>query len=75
MGTAPDEFVMTEQLDVLADIEAFVRAETEAHMARRNLWFPNDHLPADERTGEAWDAELAQLRINARGCRRKAWPS
>jgi len=65
MGTAPEEFVITEQLAVLAGMEGFVRAETEAHIARRNLWFPNDHLPADAQVPEAWDEQLRQLRNQA----------
>lgn len=66
MGTAAEGYVMNGQLDVLASVEAFVRAETEAHLTRRNLWFPNDHMPADEQTGEAWDEELTRLRADAR---------
>lgn len=67
MGVAPAQLNVAAQLDVLASMEDVVREEMEAHKLRRNLWFPNDHLPADSETSAEWDAELIQLRENARG--------
>lgn len=67
MGAAPSQLAMAAQFEVLASMERIVREEMEAHKARRNLWFPSDHLPADSETDPGWDLELAQIRENARG--------
>lgn len=64
---APRSFGTAEQLDVLLAMEPVVQHEMEQHIARRKLWFPNDHLPADATLGEAHDAVLTELRENARG--------
>ncbi len=48
MGIAPTgRLGNCEQIEVLASMEDAVRAGIDAHLQRRNLWFPNDHLPAD----------------------------
>ncbi|HEX4873184.1 MAG TPA: acyl-ACP desaturase [Nevskiaceae bacterium] len=63
--TAPP-FGNPHQLEVLRALEPVVRAETAEHQARRKLWFPNDHLPADARCDEARDQALGELRRAAR---------
>lgn len=64
---APRSFGTPQQLEVLLAMEPVVQHEMEQHIARRKLWFPNDHLPADATLGEAHDATLDELRKNARG--------
>lgn len=61
------EVSLVERLETLSAMEGLVRSEMDAHLARRNLWFPNDHMPADEQTSEAWDEKLQAVRKNARG--------
>jgi acyl-[acyl-carrier-protein] desaturase len=69
MGSAaPSQaFGTPDQLQVLVSMEPLVRQETEAHLARRKLWFPSDLLGADAGHGEAIDAQLRRLREAARG--------
>lgn len=55
------------QLEVLAAVEPAVEQAMEEHKAKRKLWYPNDHLPADERATAKVDAEIARLRDAARG--------
>lgn len=55
-----------QQYAVLAALEDFVRAEIDAHITRRKLWFPNELLPADADNGEAVEAELLEVRRAAR---------
>jgi acyl-[acyl-carrier-protein] desaturase len=63
MGIAPrEQFGTPEQIEVLSAMEAFVLNETELHKSRRNLWFPNDHLPADATLGEEWEAQIRDMR-------------
>lgn len=67
MGIAQPGMATAEQLEVLSALEPFVSAETEAHLGRRNLWFPNDHLPADSELAADWEERLATIRADARG--------
>ena len=55
------------QLEVLTAVEPAVEQAMEEHKAKRKLWYPNDHLPADERATAKVDAEIARLRDAARG--------
>jgi acyl-[acyl-carrier-protein] desaturase len=67
MGIAPTgRLGNCEQIEVLASMEDAVRAGIDAHLQRRNLWFPNDHLPADADGAEEREATLRQLRTAAR---------
>jgi acyl-[acyl-carrier-protein] desaturase len=68
MGSAVPrgEFGTAEQRAVLISIEPFVAQRTDEHLIRRKLWFPNEHMPADEQMPPEADAELARLRDAAR---------
>lgn len=55
-----------QQVEILRGLESAVVREMDAHVARRKLWFPNDLMPADADSGEAREAELAEIRANAR---------
>lgn len=57
-------FGTPEQMAVLLSLEPFVREQTEAHLQSRNLWFPNELMPADVQFDEA---ELRKVREAARG--------
>lgn len=64
-GTASSiRFGTPDQIEVLVAMESFVRAEIDAHLARRNLWFPSQLLPTEDEEG---DRELAALRERASG--------
>ena len=60
-------FGTPDQIEVLVQIEAYVRLETEAHLARRKLWFPDELMPADAEMSAAAEQELAEVRARARG--------
>lgn len=60
-------FGTPDQIEVLVEMEPFVREQMAEHMRRRNLWFPNDHLSADTHTTETSETELKRLREAARG--------
>jgi len=67
MGAAPGLALKDNaQVEVLASMESFVRAEMEAHKERRNLWFPNELVQADADTPQAWDDALVEVRAAAR---------
>lgn len=55
------------RLDVVRSIEHVVESEMANHIARRNLWFPDDLGSADRTLGDEHDAELKALRERARG--------
>ncbi|MCI5063139.1 MAG: acyl-ACP desaturase [Algiphilus sp.] len=55
------------RLDVVRSLEERVREETAAHIARRNLWMPDDLNSADLALGEEHDQSLRELRERARG--------
>ena len=58
----PERFGTPQQVEVLSALEPAVRRETEAHKARRRLWFPNDLMSADADGPATPDARSAQLR-------------
>jgi acyl-[acyl-carrier-protein] desaturase len=60
-------FGSPDQIEVLVALEPFVAQQTEAHLGRRNLWFPNELMPADATAGAEHDRELEALRARARG--------
>ena len=62
----PVRFGTPLQLEVLTALEPAVVRETEAHKARRRLWFPNDLMPADANMPPEREAELVQMREAAR---------
>lgn len=55
------------QLEVLGAMEAFVRKQIDAHLARRKLWFPNELQPADAGASPEDEALLTRLRDAAKG--------
>lgn len=66
MGSAPGlTLEKSGQVEVLASMDAFVRAEMEAHKERRNLWFPNELVPADADLPGSYDESLRQVRAAA----------
>lgn len=65
--TSPSRFGTPDQIEVLVDLEGFVREQTAQHLARRKLWFPNELMPADADMDAADDAELFKVRDAARG--------
>ncbi len=60
-------FGTPDQIEALVAMEPFVREQIAAHLARRKLWFPNEHLPADADAPPEADAELLKIREAARG--------
>lgn len=67
MGLAPrEQFGTPQQIEVLLDMESAVQHEIEQHKARRNLWFPNDHLSADADQAGEWEEEVRIMRERAR---------
>jgi acyl-[acyl-carrier-protein] desaturase len=58
---SPDQWL------VLQGLEGLVKDEINAHLARRKLWFPNDHLPSDEQGGDTQEQFYTGLRERARG--------
>ena len=58
-------FGTAHQLEVLGGMEAFIRKQIEAHLARRKLWMPNELSPAD--AGDEDEALLTRVREAARG--------
>ncbi len=60
-------FGTADQLAVLMSIEPVVKQQTDNHLARRKLWFPNELMSADEQMPPEADAELARVRDAARG--------
>jgi acyl-[acyl-carrier-protein] desaturase len=69
MGGIPTHatFGSPDQIEVLVALEPFVTQQTEAHRARRKLWFPNELMPADAESDARLDRELDELRARARG--------
>lgn len=63
----PVRFGTPDQIEVLVNLEPFVREQTGLHLARRKLWFPNELMPADADMDAQDDAELAKIREAARG--------
>lgn len=61
------QFFNPEQHEVLVALEPFVVAQTQAHLQRRKLWFPNDLMVADPDPTPEAEAELRQVREAARG--------
>lgn len=59
-------FGTPDQVEVLVSMEAVVQAEMKAHVDRRNLWFPNDLVPADAESTAEYDEEVRQMRALAR---------
>ena len=55
------------QHEVLVALEPFVVAQTQEHLSRRKLWFPNELMPADADASAETDAELRHVREAARG--------
>ncbi len=67
MGAAPGLHLGTaEQVEVLASMEPVVKQEMDAHIERRNLWFPNELVNADAESTAEWEQELTQMRVAAR---------
>ena len=60
-------FGTPDQIEVLVSMEPFVREQIVEHLARRNLWFPSDLLPADAISSDMIDEDLARVREAARG--------
>lgn len=58
-------FGTPDQIAVMVDLEEFVKEQTAQHLEARNLWFPNDLLPADAEHDDR--AANAELREAARG--------
>ena len=58
-------FGTPDQIEILVAMEPYVRQEIAGHLERRNLWFPNDLLPADAETADPNAVEA--LRADARG--------
>ncbi len=54
---------LREKYEILRDLENPVRDMIARHVAKRELWFPSDFLPADEGTKN--EKELAELRKRA----------
>lgn len=61
-----DRFGTPQQIEVLNALAPAVVRETEAHKARRKLWFPNDLMPADAQAGPERELEVAAMRDAAR---------
>lgn len=66
MGIAGLQLGTPEQVEVLVSMEPTVRQEMQAHKERRNLWFPNDLVPADAESSADWDEQVPQMRQLAR---------
>ena len=64
-AAAQGAFGTPEQIEMLVALEPFVRQQTEEHLNRRKLWFPNDLLSADS-DQEALET-LGRIREDARG--------
>jgi len=55
-----------EKTEVLQEIEPTVKSLMETHKEKRNLWFPNDLLPADEQMDDDTERRTEKLRDRAR---------
>jgi acyl-[acyl-carrier-protein] desaturase len=60
-------FGTPDQIETLVALAPYVREQTSLHQGRRTLWFPNDLQPADDQNTEEQEAELRQMREDARG--------
>jgi len=53
--------------EVLNHLEPKVKDWIEAHIAKRNLWFSSDYLPADEKMNDDIQSNLSKLRERVKG--------
>jgi acyl-[acyl-carrier-protein] desaturase len=53
--------------EVLNHLEEKVKEWIEAHIAKRNLWFSSDFLPADEKMNDDQESNITNLRNRSRG--------
>lgn len=63
---SPARFGTKAQIEVLDSIAPAVVREMEAHESRRNLWFPNDLMPADAQLAEEREQDILEMRKAAR---------
>ncbi len=56
------KFEMESKAEVLAALEQNVKVWMESHIAKRNLWFSNDFLPADEKNTDDQEMIFSKLR-------------
>lgn len=59
-------FGTTAQIEVLNALAPVVVRETETHIAKRKLWYPNDLVPADAQEPAEREQEVAKMREAAR---------
>jgi acyl-[acyl-carrier-protein] desaturase len=53
--------------EVLNHLEKKVKEWIESHVAKRNLWFSSDFLPADEKMNDDQESNITNLRNRSRG--------
>ncbi len=53
--------------EVLKHLESKVKEWIETHIAKRNLWFSSDYLPADEKMNDDKESNLQKLRERVKG--------
>lgn len=55
------------KIEVLNHLEEKVKEWIESHVAKRNLWFSSDFLPADEKMNDDQESNITNLRDRSRG--------
>ena len=53
--------------EILNHLEGKVKEWIESHVAKRNLWFSSDFLPADEKMNDDQESNITNLRDRSRG--------
>lgn len=56
-----------DKTEVLNHLEGKVKEWIESHIAKRNLWFSSDFLPADEKMNDDQESNIKNLRDRSRG--------
>jgi len=56
-----------DKTEVLNHLEGKVKEWIESHVAKRNLWFSSDFLPADEKMNDDQETNIKNLRDRSRG--------
>lgn len=62
-----DDKEIRHKSEVLSELEPLVEQLMKRHREKRRLWYPDEFLPADEKTGEGEENLVDKLRERAKG--------